>query len=316
MDKDFLPKKELKELPVQLKLDLYVEVVISALIGEGKLDPKKLYIKPRGTFKRSYQSELDQVEVLENRKAGEQSVFFSIHREGLYDMLPEGLFHKNLIKTKHIDTEESVQELKMHQEEEKHARHFFLPLEQEFYQQRIQIEIEEQKSLVGVSEFIINELIANFWKINFPLEHDQALCLAYMLPMMHRIVGNFELTARSLEIILQAPVRLNTRNPRDEKILLGKNKVGYFSLGENFILGDVLSKEVNDLTLAIGPISGEELLYFLPGGKKQALLDLLAGYFIPAEIDWETELLVNTEEEKFELATGPEMGLLNYTTVI
>lgn len=316
MDEALLHKKALKELPVQLQLDLYVEVIISALIREGKLDPKKLYIKPRGIFKRGYKHDLDQVEVLENKKTGDQSVFFNIHREGLYDMLPEGLFHKNLKKTRHIDTEESVQELKMHQEEEKHARSFFLPLEQEFYQQRIQIEIEEQKSLVGVSEFIINELIVNFWNITFPLEHYQSLCLAYMLPMMHRIVGNFELTKRSLEIILQAPVQLHTRNPKNEKVLLDKNRVGHFSLGENFILGDTLVKEVSDMVITIGPISSHELLDYLPGGKKQALLELLSAYFIPAEIDWEVDLLVHAEEEKFELVTDPERGLLNYTTVI
>lgn len=316
MDEDLLHKKALKELPVQLKLDLYVEVVISALIREGKLDPKKLYIKPRGTFKRSYKHDLEQIEVLENKKTGEQSIFFAVLREGLYDMLPEGLFHSNLKKTKHIDTEESVQELKMHQEEEKYARNFFLPLEQEFYQQRIQIEIEEQKSLVGVSEFIIHELMANFWNITFPLEHDKSLCLAYMLPMMHRIVGNLSLTKRCLEIILQAPVKLHTSNPKDEKVLLSHNKMGHFSLGEDFILGDILAKEVNDLIITIGPISSNQLLDYLPGGKKQALLNLLSAYFIPAEIDWELALLVHAEEEKFELAANPAIGLLNYTTVI
>lgn len=306
----------LKELPLKLKLDLYVEVVIAALIEEGRVDPEKLYIKPQGTFSRNYQHDLAKVEVIEDKKMGHSAAHFNINREGLYDMLPEGLFHTNLRKTKHIDTEESVKELKIHREEEKSARKFFLPLEQMFYQQRIAIEIEEQKSLVGLSEAIVDELIADFWQIPFPLDYYQSLCLAYMLPIVHNIVGNIELTAQCLSILLQVPVSLESTMGKYESFHLEGNSLGAFELGDNFLLDDVYVGELDAIIIKIGPLQEQTLLDFLPEGQQQKYIEFLLAYFIPAELDWEIEILVNPEQESFRLGDNYGKGLLNYTTVI
>lgn len=309
-------KSDLEGLPVALKLDLYVEVVIAALVEQGKIDPEELYIRPNGTFSRSYQSDVDKVEVMEDNKTEEFAVFFDINREGLYDMLPEGLFHRNLKKNKPIDTQESVQELKMHQEEEKSARKFFLPLEQMFYQQRIAIEIEEQKSFVGLSESVVEELVTHFWKVPLRLNHYQSLCLVYMLPMLHRIVGDFTLTERCLEILFQSPVKLHLTNPLDEKVCLDENRVGIFALGDTFLLGDKLVHELPSLLVQLGPMNGEHFLEFLPGGNLFGYMEMLLAYFIPAELDWDIKIITKPEQESFRLGDFSEKGLLNYTTVL
>ncbi len=308
-------KKDLKELPVSLKLDLYVEVVIATLIEEGKLDAAKLYIRPKGTFSRNYQHDLAKVEVLEDRNTQQTSVYFNINREGMYDMLPEGLFHRNLRKSKFIDTEESVKELKMHEEEEKNARKFFLPLEQMFYHQRIAIEIEEQKSLIGLSEAIVDELISSFWKIPVRLSYYQSLCLAYMLPLMHKIAGNFELTEKCLEILLQAPVKLETARPSWEIVVLEDNKLSTFALGDNLLLGSLLISELNTLQITIGPLENEKVPEFLPNGKQQEYLELLASYFIPAELEYSFKILPK-ENLPLKLDMAPEYGLLGYSSNI
>ncbi|WPP49128.1 type VI secretion system baseplate subunit TssG [Catalinimonas niigatensis] len=306
----------LKELPVKLKLDLYVEVVIASLIEQGKINPEKLYIKPQGSFSRNYQADLAKVEVIEDRKLEQSAVYVHVNREGIYDMLPEGLFHKNLRKTKHIDTEESVKELKLHREEEKSARKFFLPLEQMFYQQRIMIEIEEQKSLIGLSEAIVDELITDFWQIPIRLDYYQSLCLAYMLPIMHTIVGNTDLTAQCLSILLQVPVSLESNVAKSESLTLAYNRLGSFCLGDNFLLDDMYVPELDSITISIGPLEGLSILDFLPHRQQQDYLDFLVSYFIPAELDWEIDIIVNPAQETFRLGDVSEKGLLNYTTVI
>lgn len=306
----------LKELPVRLKLDLYVEIVIAALIEQGKLDLSTLYIKPQGTFSRGYQPDLAKVEVIDDKKTEETAVFFNINREGIYDMLPEGVFHINLRKTKHVDTAESVKELKIHQEEEKNARKFFLPLEQMFYQQRIAIEIEEQKSLIGLSETIVDELIRDFWQIPVRLDYYQSLCLAYMLPIMHQVVGKFELTEQCLSILLQAPVAIQARVAHPQAINLSYNRLGNFCLGDNLMLNDIYLSELDVIRIKIGPVKEHAILDFMPQGKQEEYLNFLASYFIPAEHDWEIDLIVDPEQETFRLGDNSEKGLLNYTTVI
>lgn len=309
-------KKDLKELPVKLKLDLYVEVIIASLIEEGKLDASKLYIRPKGIFSRSYQKDLSKVEVLSDKETEESSVFFDINREGLYDMLPEGIFHTNFRKPGLIDTQKSIQELRRHQEEEKNARKFFLPLEQEFYRQRILIEIEEQKSLIGLSEAIVAELISNFWNIPLLLNYYQALCMVYMLPIAHRIAGNLKLTERCLGILLQTPVQLIIKKPVDEQLSLDENRLGNFSLGDNIFLGDVFSKETPSVLVRVGPDNNDFVFGFLPQGKRLGYLELFFDYFMPAELDWDLEIIVSPEQEIFKLGDHHEKGLLGYTTVI
>lgn len=309
-------QENLRELPVQIKLDLYVEVVIASLIEQGKVDSARLYIKPKGTFSRSYQRDLSKIEVIEDKSAEQSATYLSVNREGLYDMLPEGLFHTNTNKTRHIDTEESVRELKIHRNEEKSARKFFLPLEQMFYQQRITIEIEEQKSLIGLSEAIVDELIANFWKIPVRLDYYQSLCLAYMLPMMHRIVGNFDLTAQCLSVLLQVPVSLRRGLIRPEAVVIEDNRLSVFRLGDDFQLGDLYVPELDPLIVSIGPVQADTLPAFLLQGRRNQYFNLMASYFFPAELDWEIDLLVDPTQESFRLGDISGKGLLNYTTVI
>jgi len=309
-------KQALKDLPVSLKLDLYAEVVIASLIEQGKVDPEKLYIRPKGTFYRNYRADLEKIEVLEDKNTEQISVFVDINREGLYDMLPEGVFHKNLEKSQHIDTQETTQELKMHQEEEKNARKLFLPLEQMFYRQRIAIEIEEQKSLIGLSEAIVDELIHNFWNIPLPLSHYQSLCLAYMLPMLHQIVGNWDLTKQCLEILLQQPVSITRGTYQAEQVQLSENALGAFTLGNSFMLQDLLTPELTILVIRVGPLMNDKITDFLRDGRKKAYLNLLASYFIPATLDWKIDIIADPEHEMFRLGDISEKGLLNYTTVL
>ena len=192
---------------------------------------------------------------------------------------------------------------------------FFFPLEQMFYQQRIAIEIEEQKSLIGLSEAIVDELISSFWKISVPLSYYQSLCLAYMLPLMHKIAGHFELTEKCLEILLQAPVKLEMAQPYAESVFLKDNKLGTFALGDNLLLGDILISELSTLQITIGPLENEKVPEFLPGGRQQEYLEMLASYFIPAELEHEFKILPKENVPlKLDMASGH--SLLGYSSFI
>ena len=310
-----IASSNLKELPTKLKLDLYVEVVIASLVAEGRLDMNHLYIRPQGTFTRNYEADLAKIEVREDKIDQSVLAYFDITREGLYDMLPEGLFHRNLRKSKNIDTEESVQELKMHQEEEKSARKFFLPLEQMFYQQRIAIEIEEQKSLIGLSEVIVDELITGFWNIPITLSYYQSLCLVYMLPLMHKIVGDLSLTKQCLEILLQVPVELEMIKSQPEEIALENNTLGSFALGDTQVLGDILLSQLDTIQITLGPLEGSKSLEFIPNGSQRNYFELILSYFIPAELEWRLEILANANT-MFTLEEGSGDSYLGFTSTI
>jgi hypothetical protein len=122
-----------------LLYDIKAEVIIADLI-ENKVNPADIVFIPDGSFKRNYTHDILFAEV---RKLNNSQQVVNIHtsRDGLYDSLPEGLFHEQTHEriTSGKDMAEDSKKLKL---EEKEARNFFLPFENEIFFQRVILELE------------------------------------------------------------------------------------------------------------------------------------------------------------------------------
>ena len=79
----------LKRLPV----DIRAEVVLADLIEYG-LNPDDLVMYSMGLSKRTFHRDIESVELL--KAIGDRSTKLNVelNREGIYDALPEGLFHQ------------------------------------------------------------------------------------------------------------------------------------------------------------------------------------------------------------------------------
>ena len=120
--------------------DLKVEIVAADILESG-LDPAELIVVPDGSFTRSYSRDISYAEVAKSAN-GQKTLAIHVTRDGIYDCLPEAVFHRQSSEplTSGHDMAKLSKKQKM---EEKEARLFFLPFENEIFTLRTQIEMEE-----------------------------------------------------------------------------------------------------------------------------------------------------------------------------
>src|SRR5262249_629399 len=125
-----------------------------------------------------------------------------------YDMLPEGLFHAAVPYASTRSTEEIIDQVRLHKEQEKSARLFFLPLEAEINQFRVLIELHENKI---DKKNIYNDLVEIFrpgWAIFDLLDAQQANIFLHMIPFLHQTKGDLGRLQNLATLLLQVPVQI------------------------------------------------------------------------------------------------------------
>lgn len=298
--------------------DFYVEVLLALLMEEDKITWDDFIIRTtKGSFERSYRRDILGVTSIQKEKEQKERIYIDISRDGIYDILPEGIFHQTQIDKSVINTEDSVEEIKRHRQEEKHARKFFLPLEQEFFRQRILLVSEELHSQVNPVNAMLNKLYLKFWNITTPLTAYQASALLFLLPIAHYIAGNIPMTQQCFSLVLQHPVTITF----EQSISDGAWKVdipslGQTELGKSFILGDTLEVDNATIALTLGPIPEHQLPDYLAGAKGMELVQLLSNYLLPVSSETVIHVQVEDAESRFILGATNEQGRLGYTTVV
>ncbi|WP_170252559.1 type VI secretion system baseplate subunit TssG [Adhaeribacter aerolatus] len=295
--------------------DLRAEVLVASWIENESITPDDIIIKPTGTFRRAVSK--DVLTIQEPDTAGEKKTILQISREGLYDMLPEGMFHQPLSKTQK-STEEAIEETERYRQEEKAARQFFLPLEQEFYRQRIWLDSTELKYWLNSAQPENIKMLMRFWKLNpRHFNQRQSLTMLAILPHLHQIVGDLHLTAQGLGVVLGEKVQISTRYNKIQVIEDGLlSSLGSMVLGVDSVIGTSWFDDEPMLQVSVGPVKRNKVSSFLPEGKNTKLLAVLYGFFFQAEVEVETNVEVQAEESGFMLAEFDLSSRLGYSTVI
>jgi hypothetical protein len=307
--------KLLDELITTLAPDIRAEAMLAVLLEKGTIDLDHIVVQTKGVFKRPFSKDVLGVELRGKKSGNKETLYIDISREGLYDMLPEGLFHQTVTKT-FKTTQDSVEEFRQHRREEKEARNFFLPLEQEFYRLRMLLELEERKALFAFTDPSHQGLFTRFWGKQPVLNQQQSAIFFFLLPLFYHIVGNLPLTALCFEAILGQPVSLKWVDPLPQTAGDYLVPLGKLNLGVNFVLGNTWSDEFPALVVSVGPLRKKALLDYLPGGKAHTVLALLYSYFLPVEVEPLTKVLAKKADEPIMLTDTMYAGRLGYTSAI
>lgn len=312
---DFLAllKSSLRQLP----LDVRPEVVLVNALRHRLLSIKDVFIRSTGTFQRSYSTDLDKVEKRE-REHGVPYYYLNVTREGIYDTLPEGLFHQTLKKDARIDTERAVQELELHRQEEKAARQFFLPLEQEFYQLQMLAEWQESNLLLSSLDRPQYDALIDLWNLPAGLTTYQIVMMLHVIPLLHRVVGDETATSHLLSLVMELPVAVKAHQHtarRTDTVPLPA--LGEFQLGKDSILGDIIEDYHPNYQLIVGPIKKEYITDYLPGGRGRQTLIRLCAFFLPCQSDISLTIEIEPRASGFVLKqSSEEEGYLGYTTFL
>ena len=297
-----------------LFINIKAEIILADLLEAG-IDPEKIVIAPVGTAKRSYRNDLIDSQWIE-LKSGKKLFYLFVTREGIYDSLPEGIFHQPILTDPNSSPVSMTDTVKREKKEEQDARTFFLPFEQEIYYQRIAVEKEERKLLSELKENS-SDLFVNFWKMDDCLNATQKAILLNILPMSHKIVGDNELTSQCFEMVLGTKVVVRPIEPIVKSVYIKDvAEVGNSILGVNMVLGNTFYDGEPAIEIAIGPLKEDKLTDFIPGGAGYEVFDLLCNYFIPVELDISTKIVIDESTFDSQFDSKKETMRLGYNVCL
>jgi len=302
---------QLNRLPV----DIRAEVLVANLLETG-LAMDDIVVSPVGLFRRNFQNDVGKAEILELTRGQQKKLRLEINRDGLYDALPEGLFHQPTDNKLPGSKPEVLREIKQQQEREAAARRFFLPLEQEYYRLRVKLVLEERKYLFDGDSFLEGDLFSEFW--NFPafLTPPQIHNLLYLLPMVHRIAGDWEQIRLSFETLLEDAVYIVMEQPLQHVVLQEVPALGDARLGVDWIMGDTYEEVHQAIVIQITPTDPAKISHYIPNGVGRRLIQYLSSYLLPLETDYRIEIKIPDSLQEFTVTDMDAGTWLGYTTYL
>ncbi|MBU2951690.1 hypothetical protein KO493_13375 [Tamlana agarivorans] len=270
--------------------NLRAEVFVTEIERKTAVQADDIVTSFQSTFNRCYSRDITDMELVSHKK-NEACLQLNLARNGIYDLLPEGVFHKaNPIGNSGTFTSNRRQQIK----EEEDARLLFSPIENELFRQRVDIE-KKEKSIVREFKSLDDDFLMDFWKIDKAIPKIFAAKLIRLLPFAHQISGNLELTFLSLKKIIDVEVGYK-KTFETHEVKVENNSEN--RLGVNFITEqETLRIQQPVLYVTIKPNKKSEVDQFI---GKNGLLDFITifyKFFIPMEYHIKTEIEVNKEGE-------------------
>lgn len=311
--------EEISQYVNKLSFDLKAEMLV-AVLAEQEIDQDEILSAFNGQFKRNWSRDIEGSSA-ENLETGEEILCLHLNRDGVYDTLPELLFHKNL-ETENQSAAEMAKDSMRLKAEEKESRLFFQPFENEVFLLGVQVAMKENQLFKNIYTEFLTGIIPDFWRIDNDLPENYINRLKKLLPLVYRITGDLDLTAQCLEFIIKESVKISTAAEKadgiDEGNFHNSGILGKCLLGVDTVFGKMVTGFVNRLKFSIGPIVNPETSEFVKNGRMNRFLDCFYSYFIPFEFDVETKYIFETEQSLFILNdnTDGRISFLGYNSVI
>ncbi|PKV50737.1 hypothetical protein ATE84_2803 [Aquimarina sp. MAR_2010_214] len=298
-------QKIYKELMSAYK-NLKAEVFVAEILESSGIKFSDIDILNKSTFSRSYRRDVIDF-TLDTYSGTKDKLQFNLARNGIYDLLPEGIFHEQ-VKTSQSSYKQIRQK---HKQEEKDARFFFAPIENELFVQKVRVE-QNERNLLDEFVNLKNSFLLDFWGLDDEIPEEYCMKLLKLLPFAYKISGDPELTALSLEKILEEKVSIKkTFEPYHSNEANSNNKLGLdfvLALNDSHVSYPVFE-------IKIDQVSRKNMSKFLQNGEAIKIISTFCDYFIPIEIETKLMITYSEKESVFVLdeSDSPRLGL---TTMI
>lgn len=302
-----------------LPVDLKAETVVAALIAGG-LDTRMFLAAFEGQLQRNWSDDIGAVSA-ETLETGDKVLLLRLNRDGIYDMLPELLFHDKLDKDCGSAAEMARDSMQL-RKEEKQSRAFFQPFENAIFSEGVYLALREQQLFSAIFSNGIMGLLPGFWNIPEGLPAGYTAGLVKLIPFASRIAGNLTLTAECLSYLLKEEVSADSlpcrypdpQNPR----LRNSATLGGALLGVDTVCGEAVNGYIARLRFTIGPLRNPQTDQLLKNGTLDRFLDCFYGFFVPVELDPETRVIFEPSAGLFVVSAGDDRkdSFLGYNSVI
>jgi hypothetical protein len=280
--------------------------VTAAEMAELGVPDERILILLLGSLKRPHRKDVQSIEEELSAYDHAEYVIIKTPKEGIYDMLPEGLFHHPSAHKSAKTEDEIIKLIKQRKEEEQNARKFFIPFEAAINHLRMQVAIYENRLDKRTHYDELVNVFTGYWDIFQYLNTRQADLFLHLIPILHDIRENLPVVENIMQIMLQLPVQvgLQSQMPLHSADPL-MSSLGDSALGVNLTTGNKLFDEgVDEIVIKIGPVDIEEFQQFTPEGKKHIIMELLCDYLLPVHLDIITEIVLHDRDRTARFTNG------------
>ncbi|MEO6818713.1 MAG: hypothetical protein ABI266_09310 [Ginsengibacter sp.] len=279
-----------------IETDFKAEVIAAEIVENGVSAEEIIFIL-LGSLKRSFSKDVDEISEEISDHNNKAYTHITVHKEGIYDMLPQGLFHSPSLPKSATTQKEIINSIKKHRVEEINARRFFLPFEAAINHLRIQMAQYESRLDKGAEHDELLNIFKDHWEIFKYLDTNQSNIFLQVLPLIHNIRDDRLTAVTIFELIFSIPVKISCQRQaplRTASPLFSCLSNSY--LGINLTTGnEIYYGGEDEIIITIGPITNDQLRKFMPGTVNSKIKELLCDYLLPAHID------ITTNFELFDI---------------
>ncbi|MDQ0064654.1 type VI secretion system baseplate subunit TssG [Chryseobacterium lathyri] len=301
----------------KLQTDFKAEAVAVNLLKYQRA-VSNIFIERIGINDRAY---LKDIKSISSSYLGFDEEVFTIetYREGIYDYLPEGLFHPPSLGASRKNVDSVVREIRKQKKVEEDARKFFRPFELEVFFTEISSLLKESEFDISSSTDTLLDTVSELWPLIKVLDKQNAYIFIYILPFFHQIRGDKRWFERCMTAFLQVPVEvtfapniIDRIERNDDSMLLGNSKLGVTYIPSGRHMDGQRNWVVN-----IGPIPYTEMKKYISGSPFRNILQALYDYFLPVTVDVEENFITEKEEYSFSLEDDERnASRLGYSTFL
>lgn len=277
--------------------------VVAAEMAEHGVDHERILVMMLGALKRTYSKDVAAVEADISEYNHKEYIVVKTPREGIYDMLPQGLFHRPAMQKPGQTETDLIKAIKHRKKEEADARKFFLPFEAAINYLRMQMVLYENRLDKRSHYDDLVHIFADHWEIFKYLDARQANIFLHLIPIIHDVRDDYPVIETIFEMLFLLPVKIDLRRQlpiRPVEPYL--SRMGDSVLGVNLTTGNELFDEgADEILISIGPMTRDVRHEFMPKGRNYKILQLLKDYFLPVHIDVVTEYVLDEEDKVMRL---------------
>ena len=298
-----------------LEHDVRAEVIINNLQENKDITEEQYVIRKEGQFSRAYRFDVLDSGLVDYNYDSTQMLCLNLSRDSMYDMLPEGTTHATKNDTLEKDVDVMIREYNNQKKQQKSARTFFQPFENEMFRYGVSTENFENNFLNGLNGSSAPDMFYDFWNISRDFPPLLVSKFIRLLPFAYKIVGNIPLAIHILSVLLEEPVVVNDRDYQEyadesQGISLGETRLGLDS-----ITGTRYDDYSRHLDIKIGPLEKSSFTDFIHNGNKKKFTEMFYEHFFPLEVEIKTIILLPKNKEQFEF-NNTEAPVLGYNTSI
>ncbi|CAM3750290.1 hypothetical protein FLGE108171_13310 [Flavobacterium gelidilacus] len=292
--------------------DLKTELILEALFENNIVDDFNVVIRPNGLFFRKFSKDRMNISLDSNNS---DVLNIDVSRDGFYDVLPESFSH-NFRQSG--STTNPVEEFKIRKKEEKEARHFFNPIENELFRFRHAIEKNESDFFLNLRANGLVDIIKSILVFEKNIPDTLVVKMFYaLLQQKENANQNIEEIILILEEIIEEKVTFTSSNIKLENVSDVNEVEKDFIMGINTTLESNQEIYLKKYNFIIGPLkNSNNLNSYFENQTMHSFLNSFFNLFLPFHVQYTFEVLLKKKDQKFSIDDQKFKSRLGISTIL